>query len=407
MKNKIVYTAIIISVLLRIGFVLFRPLWQAPDEYPHFYYIQHWEKNNSRPQYQVEYPYYQAHQPPLYYVCSAYILKITSLLFDTGQEDSSDANSSQRRSGEMIVLRFFSFILGLCSLALSWKIMEEIFPDKLDICKAAFVLLLFHPTFLSNTTSITNDALAVLTGTVLLYGILKDIHVSRPEVTGLLILIGVFTKSSLLLFLTFIALLVLHSDKKPITKITICLRICVPFLVTYGIVKLVHPFAGESNLMPPLTFTADSIAPFRIYQVFRNFFWSFWVAFGRIYEIHLSPHYYLIVFMPFSLAVCGGIIKGRKNLFCNGKKSNTFQNLLILLLIFFCSSIGFSMFFSFTDYLNTSWGKNIFPILSAVYVLFIFGLDILLKQRAKEIFLTLAGICFVIDCWALFTLTTM
>ena len=406
MSSRLVYASVAVSVILRIAFVFLRPQWQAPDEYPHFYYVHYWEENGTAPDFQTESPYYESFQPPLYYVLSSYILKVTHTIFGNVRENGDVIGTFRAPYPDLFAIRFFSMLLGILSLMISRKILSENFPDRAGLCNAAFILLLFHPAFLSNTTSVTNDALAVLAGAILIGCFLKKLHLKMPELTGLLLSASVFSKSSLSIFIPFTFLLVVISDESWKSKTVVLARIGLSCILCYGILYVMTS-SHQTSLVPPISVHAEHVTLLRTYQVVRNFYWCFWVAFGRTYEIHLPALLYIVVLMPFSLTAGYGILKQLKNYFAIDRNIDTFIQYLILVALYVFASLSFSLFFSFTEQSNTSWGKNIFPILPAVYVLFVIGMNSLMKQRAQVIFFSLAAFCFIVDCWALFRFTAM
>jgi len=402
MKIKIVYLAIVTSIILRMGFVILRPNWQAPDEFPHFYYAYFLAKQGTQPEYYEEFPYYESYQPPLYYMFTAVIIK-TIHFFNAKRYDSINSMMDKNtKIPEIFFVRLFSLLLSIGIILLGRKIFVRCFPNEPNLYNGVFILFLFHPTFISNTTGITNDALANLVGAIILLGIINCLITSKPLLLGFLLSLGMLTKANLLLFIPFALIIVILMKGDILKKVKICFQICLPIVIIYGGFWLFEYYKeGNFFLFPPFSVQSEQITLFRIYQVFRNFFWSIWAAFGRTYEIRLPAMLYVVIFLPVTLLAIIGLTKDIFSKYRFWQTDSIWCKFILITLLFFCASIYFSLHYSFFGTVNTSWGKNIFPVLPAVLALLAYGLNKILKKGVKEILLTLAGVCFFIDLWVL------
>jgi len=400
MKTKIIVCGIIVSVALRICFAAVRPNWQAPDEFPHFYYAAHLAVHGTPPEFIPEHPYYEAFQPPLYYLLSAGIIK-TAMMF-TGSRAASveEFENIRERIPEILLVRLFSVLLGVAALAVSWSVFRDCFPEQPAYADLCFLLLLAHPAFMSNTTSITNDALAVLIGVLLLAQIPGNRFLNRPWTAGLLLAAGMLVKANLLLFIPlFLIIAAGLSTARKRTAGAVLRMLLPPLAVVCSAVLLEKFHMLPYRFFPPYTGSEEPFSLFRLYQVFRNFFWSFWAAFGRTYEIHLPAVLYGIIFFPVSLLAAAGVVKSLARGGEFKKNDALLFKFLLVALVFAAASVHFSLLFF--GGVNTSWGKNIFPVLPAVTALFVFGLLKIMGNRTKIVILALTGICFLIDLWAL------
>ncbi|MFC1477189.1 glycosyltransferase family 39 protein [candidate division KSB1 bacterium] len=400
-SSKVFIFVIAAAVILRLAFAIFRPNWQAPDEFPHFYYSSYLALENDLPDFNAQYPYYESYQPPLYYFMSAILLKMA---FHTTGRFTDTIESLEVNGGffpEMIFVRLFSVILGVLAIVLSWSIFKETFTTNREHAKLAFLLLLFHPTFLSNTTSITNDALAVCIGFLLLYFILDNSVLRRPFVVGITLAAGVLTKANMLLFIpVFIGVLAVAGRKDTGKILPAFAKLLTPLILVPLISLLFFDLQTVKTwLFPPYSGTPEEISVFRVYQIFRNFFWSFWAAFGRIYEIHLPSLLYVILFFPVCVISLHGLARTVFKREERPVESFYFNTYLLITGIFVVSSFFFSILF--ISGTNTSWGKNIFPILPAVLFLFVFGLYKSIGNRAKIIILLIVLVCLLTDLWAI------
>ena len=404
-KNNFVYFCLIISFVLRLEFVLLRPVWQAPDEFPHFYHVKYIAKYNNQPQFKPEFPNYEAGQPVLYYFLSSILLKFTPAFSEEKYENINEMFEIKKIIPEVIVLRLFSLFLGLITILIIWKIFLKIYKEKPEIPNTLIILLLFHPAFLENTTSITNDTLAYLIGALIIMQNTGNSFLEKPFETGIFLSLGLLTKSSMLLFIPYIIILIIVSKYTIIEKIKTILLTLTPVVMTYFVfIVLSNTFNITLWFFPPLQIYSEPLSLFRIFQVLKNFFGSFWAAFGRIYEIQPHVLIYVIIFLPVTIISIIGIFKFVQRKYKSGEHLNIEAGFLLITFFFIISSLFFSLKCTWTGTENTSWGKNIFPVIPAIYLLLYTGLINIFKKRTLDILLLLAGVCFLIDIWGLIKL---
>ncbi|HSN78153.1 MAG TPA: glycosyltransferase family 39 protein, partial [Anaerolineae bacterium] len=150
------------------------PAWQAPDEPAHFNYIHELAATGQFPVLRMgDYDQvylerltgegfppelslaslrYEAHQPPLYYLLGAGVLRLTG--------------------GELLPLRLLSVALGALFIVLIYAIVRLIFPGRPALALGAAAFTAFLPMHVAQAASVNNDALAeVLLAMILLLSI--------------------------------------------------------------------------------------------------------------------------------------------------------------------------------------------------------------------------------------------
>lgn len=163
--ERLIYGTIIAAFLVIGALFAFRvPDWQAPDEPPHYNYIAQvaagdllpviemgdWNNayletlkaNDFAPEYlqELDTVQYEDHQPPLYY----WLATPFFLLSD----------------GNLQVIRLYSVFLGAITVALTFAIAREVFPERSEIALGAMALFAFLPQNVHILASVNNDALA-------------------------------------------------------------------------------------------------------------------------------------------------------------------------------------------------------------------------------------------------------
>ena len=262
--------------------------------------------------------------------------------------------------------------------------------------KIIFASKTFLPALVSNSISVTNDALANLIGALILLLLVSERKRMNNILPGICLGAGVLTKSNLLVF--FPVIMLFFAFKSEGTKdflirflktFIAALVISLPYFIyninNYGTIVALNPGVNVS-------FSMFSDGIFSMYRMVRNFFWSFWAAFGRIYEFQLPKLVYILYFFPVSIAAITGIVKVLKDSL-KESKINDFVFLIIIVILF----TGSSFFYSSLYEENCSWGKYIFPVLPVVTILFFRGIAALLPKYYRRFALFFLASLILID----------
>jgi len=214
----------IIALLLVLSFGLLAglysvvtPMWEAPDEIGHFWFIQHLLTTRRLPEQQPG-VMVQAHQPPLYYILASILASPAELDEPTGvfrqnpnfKWVGGDINIGLHHTEETFpfrgqalafhLSRSASVLMGMVTVALTIAIGWRIFQEKPWIGLLAGSLVAFNPQFLFISSSVNNDALLDLATTGILWQAVRMIDEDgRPIqwlVLGLWIAIAFLAKLS-------------------------------------------------------------------------------------------------------------------------------------------------------------------------------------------------------------------
>jgi len=371
-NKKWVISIIALAFLLRLAFVFAVPEWWAPDEYPHYYYVEKILVDRQFPVSTSEFPLYESYQPPLYYMISAFILKIAGagpLEFDS----KSFVTPVRSHSINIIILRLFSVLSGMGTLYFAYLFAQKIFKDKKKLFIGTFAFIAFLPSFVSNSVSITNDSLANLIGAILVVMLLNKRTFKGDIIFGVLLGLGILTKPNLLVFYPIIIIFLIlkfSGTREFLFSLAIIFGISLiigfPYFLRnyreYGSIIAINPGV-------PVTSSFFEDGMLNIYRIIRNSFWSFWAAFGRTYEFKLNKFIYLFYFFPLTVLSFAGVIKNIRKKHEDSDTTGTIFWILAVLIF-----IGSSFFYSLLYEVNCSWGKYFFPVLLAVGILFIKGL---------------------------------
>ncbi|MCX7727167.1 MAG: glycosyltransferase family 39 protein [Chitinispirillaceae bacterium] len=404
-------TTISSAIILRLLWAYFNPSWNSPDEYPHFYVIKQLSLTNKYPISKPYFPFYEAYQPPLYYLLSAYFIYPFVKKYDISSDDYENVIDEKRgtKNYALIFLRLFSVLLSAISLIIMYKLLYVYFEDRPVLAIFSLLFYCFLPTFVNNGSTVNNDGLANLLGLTILF-IVLTMSLSYRKVLFLSLTwsIGVYTKSNILPLFFIILLDLFTEDIKKKEKILysflfllISILICSPYILWN-----LHRYANFIPINPGVT-TISPLQNLHLSKLSRaviNFNWSFWAAAGRIYEIHFPSYVYLFFYLPFSLLSLLGIIKIFWKVIKTRKTfSEKNYRLKVILLMSIILEVAASLYYTLQYPIMCSWGKYVYPVLPAIAILFIEGIFESVKKNIACILSIIFIVGFMIsNLWLFF-----
>ncbi|MCB9009446.1 MAG: glycosyltransferase family 39 protein, partial [Ardenticatenaceae bacterium] len=204
------------------------PLFEPPDEYQHYQYVQHLVTHHSLPIQEPDGAISQSHQPPLYYWTGAWLVSQIDApelvptrnpfwaYAEAGQVSQNNklqflkepSNQFPYAGGALVVhlLRLWSLILTMLGVTAVWGIGQQLWPEQPH--KTALLLALsgFNPMLLYLTGAANNDSMIFLWGSLMLW--LCLLALKKSFSWPLTILIGLVGGLALLTKLTGLMLLV-------------------------------------------------------------------------------------------------------------------------------------------------------------------------------------------------------
>ncbi|MBN8639723.1 MAG: DUF2142 domain-containing protein [Anaerolineae bacterium] len=194
-KHIPLFVLLIVYVIVGALYAVRTPAWQAPDEPAHYNYAAQVAANGCCPVIEMgdwDSAYldtlkaerfapdlldrlptiqYEDHQPPLYYLLSGLVYRLTD--------------------GSLIALRLLSVLISAGIVACAYAITLALLPDRRALALATALLVGFIPQNLAIMASVNNDALAGLIVGVTLYLLIRYLQGARVPVWALGVAVGV------------------------------------------------------------------------------------------------------------------------------------------------------------------------------------------------------------------------
>lgn len=163
MKNKVdaIFLILICGIfLIVVNIYNFKTeKFSAPDEFGHFEYIRFLNNNHHFPTLTNKTSFWEAHQPPLYYL---FLSPIDLALKNRISIDN-----------EVRLLRFVSSFFGVLSIIFAFLTAKLLFKGKRTVYYSLTLAFSFWPMFLFISGVLNNDSLANLLGIAMIYCLVK------------------------------------------------------------------------------------------------------------------------------------------------------------------------------------------------------------------------------------------
>ncbi len=235
--TSIALVAVIIAfVLLALVYSVVNPIFEANDEFQHFYTALHLAQGRGFARPDPGQPWLQeAAQPPLYYLLTAGLIAPVDtsdaehLLWNNefaakglptafANKNRTIHTDRERWPYQQTVLavhlaRAFSVLLGAVTVGLIYAIVRVVLPAAPRVALAAAALTAFTPQFLFLSASVSNDNMANVTAALAAWVLLSGLRGRRPR--GWAMMLGValgltgLSKTSNLLLWPLVGLVIL------------------------------------------------------------------------------------------------------------------------------------------------------------------------------------------------------
>ncbi len=319
---------------------------------------------------------------------------------------------------QLYLIRIFSLILFLLSIYFTYLSARIVFQDNplYTLATVSFVALL--PQFLIISTSINPINLAVLLETIVLYLILLSLNKGKKWLAVLLgpVVIGLgFSNHAAALFMIppFLILILVYlieslENKRILLRHSIILSIItISFLTVYLVASHLFPAfidsitktrISEINRFVKYFSIPSSVSPARFFDGLFMSFWYFsgWMRFR--YPVNVYSLLKLISLFSFF-----GLLR-YLYLTLSRKRYETFINFKSFLVLgAACLSILLGVSIRYLS-VEIAQGRFVFPAISALAILFVFGLKEICPQRSEKWLPILIIIGFLIlDVYTVFT----
>lgn len=385
------------------GYAVWTPLWQAPDEPAHFNYalalaqgqgfpvleagdwdqgyLERLKSSKFPPDLSVSTLRYESHQPPLYYMIAAGVLRLTP---------------ASRVADHVIALRLLSVALGAVTLLLAFTAVYALFPRLPWLAVATAGFMAFLPQHTATSAAISNDGLAVLLATaVLAWLLLKGASAAaQPSwrnalVPGLLLGAVLLTKVTLYSLLALVpAALVLWAGRRGFaTALDLALRLTLIAaivggwwlarnMMVYGPLDPLGLVRHEMVVVGQPRLAAVDLAAAQHFAT--TTFRSFWVQLGWMAVPARAEAYMLLLGMALFAGAglvlfLGRALFGRSDLIPVQRRGVT-------LLAVWALIVGAQMVVYNLQYIQPQ-GRYLFPALMSIGLFFVLGWRELLSPR--------------------------
>lgn len=342
------YFIIVVYLILSTLYSIVTPIFEMSDELWHYPVI-HYMANNglNLPEQNpdnVGIWRQEGSQPPLYYLFSA----LLTLGIDTSDIDkvrrinsladigtvNPDGNANmmlhntedesfpwQGTTLAVHIVRFFSIILGACTIIVTYHLALEIFPDRPDIAMCATAVTAFLPMFVFISASVNNDNLANLLGNLLMLSIVRLLKSDENPHWKTYVFIGVITGMGLLsklsigfilplIALSFLILTIRSRNLRPLFMGAFISGGLTIIIAGWWYLRNLQLYGDPTGLDMFLTIVGRRAVPADLIQLWserNSFTQSYWGLFGGV-NVPLPPSIYTMFNIIGGIGLLGTVI---------------------------------------------------------------------------------------------------
>lgn len=380
------------SLLLRIIFSKLIPPFAANDEPAHLRYAQHILAEKKLPNANLYIDETMAgneyYQPPAYYF-------LGSIFISTAREATN----------QLQTLRLLSIFFGAVGFYFAYKILKILkLPAWLSMSTLAFLALL--PTYVVNSSTVTNDSLSVPLAIITIYYLLlffnKGISYSQILILASLSSLTVLTKLNGFILLPTVLVALFYSKNRSLKTFFLKSSLYLGFTALLTGWWFLYNKQLYGDWMGPIevaTATFEKV-PFglqKIYLITRGTFATFWIAYGPANEIRLPIFVYGILFL-FTILSLGGNITYAKRIYTKKIKLPFERRFIKVLLTALVSNLALHLAFNINQ--HQPLGRYLFLSLIQTAMIFSLGIGNFLPKKIRNYLPSaLIGVFIVLNIW--------
>ncbi|NPA91028.1 MAG: glycosyltransferase family 39 protein [Chloroflexi bacterium] len=403
-EKRLLITIILIYLFLGVTYSVVVPIFEAPDEVHHFFYIKHLVDTRHLPVQHPDAPALWAQegsQPPLYYVLAAVLVRpipterAVDFLwenphrnvgnpFQPGNKNyfvHTDKEKWPYRGLPLAVhvARWFSLLLGAGTLMLIHRMGQRIFPENAALRLALVAVVAFLPQYIFIHAAVTNDAMITFTATwalLLMTGILSQgVRYRRAALLGWVVGLAALSKLSGLGLIPLGFLVLLYQGRRPEST----RRTWLLLLIYTGILLLTAGwwyarnyvlYHDPTGLAPMLAVVGHRDVTWTwttILEEWRSIRWSFWGLFGW-FNIPMSLRAYTLLDRLLMIIALGWAVQAYRLRFHFPPRERRMWALLLLWVGIVLASLA-----RWTSITLGGQGRLLFPALASIAALLIVG----------------------------------
>ncbi len=356
-NRRIFFPAIIVAgVLVRLGYVLFTPLFYTPDEEPHFNYVVYLSEQQAFPIQKGKWDDgskdWEYSQPPLYYLTMVPVYRAAEGLFHS-------------RTVTVRILRLAAVAFWLVNVWVGVFLLRRLGVEE-DRARWLFVMALICllPTYTFISSAINNDNLLTVLGTCVLFLMAAPrISLGNSFASGIVLGLALLTKQSAVIFIpAFVFLAAMDWVKQRRSLSSALLHL----VVVLGCAALFYWPWAIRNWHVYGTFKPEYLVPWRVdwpspfygmASAVHNLLQSFWSVSGVSNNIGYPFPLVGMLFLFLGFLCVGRSLTGMRSAFHHAANDRLIAAFLVAVFVNVLLVLRFGYLFGMGQ------GRHLFPVL--------------------------------------------
>lgn len=383
--KQLVLIVLLFGTVIRIFFTIFTPTFYAPDEQPHFKYIQYLYENKKLPV-QIsktndpgqDWEYYQ---PPFYYLVLTPLYWLVDKLF------YGDVKIT------VVALRLFSLLLSVIFIYFTLKILNNLNLNDFFIKTFVICMVFLLPSYVLISSVINNDNLVIVFSSVVFFFLTRNISLINSIYIGLVLGLAILTKLSAFILVLGVLLFFVYNffrKKSSIGETVTHIAIISVISIIISLPLFIRNFNLYGDIIGESVANVRVIWPSLLYGFLATIKYmidSFWASAGITYNIRFLSNFSLLITAYLIFTIIYNLFRNKSRLqnYLNNRVSDFLVPMITTLIVAIILVIRIGLLY------GQGQGRFLYILLIPTSILSGISIEMVKNEKIRNLSIHLVG----------------